>query len=109
MLITSLQDGQDFDRVEVQRPDGSRRGDSSARRVHRCIGGPLDTFTAIASLFGIAAILSFVNDRFLRLQPDIGLLLLAGLTTGARVQPVLRACYAASGSLKSVSLAADPG
>jgi CPA1 family monovalent cation:H+ antiporter len=47
------------------------------------IGGPLDTFTAIASLFGIAAILSFVNDRFLHLQPDIGLLLLAGLTTGA--------------------------
>jgi len=28
---------------------------------------------------------------------------------GSRVQPVLRACYAASGSLKSVSLAADPG
>jgi hypothetical protein len=26
-----------------------------------------------------------------------------------RVQPVLRACYAASGSPKSVSLAADPG
>jgi len=42
----------------------------------------LDTFTAIACLFGIAAILSFVNDRYLRLQHDIGLLLLAALTTG---------------------------
>lgn len=41
----------------------------------------MDTFTAIACLFGIAAILSFLNDRFLRLQHDIGLLLLAGLTT----------------------------
>ncbi|PZN81131.1 MAG: sodium:proton antiporter [Candidatus Methylumidiphilus alinenensis] len=45
-------------------------------------GGLLDTFTAIACLFGIAAILSFVNDRYLRLQHDIGLLLLAALTTG---------------------------
>jgi CPA1 family monovalent cation:H+ antiporter len=46
----------------------------------------LDTFTAIACLFGIAAILSFVNDRFLGLQHDIGLLLLAGLTTvGLRI------------------------
>lgn len=44
------------------------------------------TFTAVACLLGIAAILSFVNDRFLRLQHDIGLLLLAGLTTaGLRV------------------------
>ncbi len=42
----------------------------------------MDTFTAIAGLFGIAAILSFVNDRYLRLQHDIGLLLLAGLVTG---------------------------
>ena len=41
----------------------------------------MDTFTAIACLFGVAAILSFVNDRFLHLQHDIGLLLLAGLTT----------------------------
>lgn len=47
------------------------------------------TFTAVACLLGIAAILSFVNDRFLRLQHDIGLLLLAGLTTaGLRVQEV---------------------
>jgi CPA1 family monovalent cation:H+ antiporter len=43
----------------------------------------MDTFTAIACLFGIAAILSFLNDRFLRLQHDIGLLLLAGLATAA--------------------------
>ena len=42
----------------------------------------MDTFTAIACLSGIAAILSFVNDRYLRLQHDIGLLLLAALTTG---------------------------
>ena len=42
----------------------------------------MDTFTAVACLFGIAAILSFVNDRYLRLQHDIGLLLLAALTTG---------------------------
>ena len=41
----------------------------------------MDTFAAVACLFGIAAILSLVNDRFLRLQHDIGLLLLAGLTT----------------------------
>jgi CPA1 family monovalent cation:H+ antiporter len=41
----------------------------------------VDTFTAIAGLFGITAILSFVNDRYLRLQHDIGLLLLAGLVT----------------------------
>jgi CPA1 family monovalent cation:H+ antiporter len=44
-------------------------------------GGLLDTFTAIACLFGIAAILSFINDRYLRIQHDIGLLLLAVLTT----------------------------
>jgi hypothetical protein len=43
----------------------------------------VDTFTAIASLFGIAALLSFVNDRYLRLQHDIGLLLLAGLSTAS--------------------------
>ena len=43
----------------------------------------MDTFTAIASLFGIAALLSFVNDRYLHLQHDIGLLLLAGLTTAS--------------------------
>ena len=49
----------------------------------------MDTFTAIASLFGIAALLSFVNDRYLRLQHDIGLLLLAGLATvGLRVLEV---------------------
>ena len=41
----------------------------------------MDTFTAIACLFGIAVILSFINDRYLRLQHDIGLLLLACLTT----------------------------
>jgi CPA1 family monovalent cation:H+ antiporter len=41
----------------------------------------VDTFSAVACLFGIAAILSFINDRFLHLQHDIGLLLLAGLTT----------------------------
>jgi monovalent cation:H+ antiporter, CPA1 family len=46
----------------------------------------VEIFTAIACLFSIAAILSFINDRFLRLQTDIGLLLLAGLTTaGLRV------------------------
>lgn len=42
----------------------------------------MDTFTTVACLFGIAAILSFVNERYLRFQHDIGLLLLAGLTTG---------------------------
>ncbi len=41
----------------------------------------MDTFTAIACLFGIAAILSFINDHYLHLQHDIGLLLLACLTT----------------------------
>lgn len=46
-------------------------------------------FTAVACLLGIAAILSFVNDRFLRLQHDIGLLLLAALTTaGLRILEV---------------------
>jgi CPA1 family monovalent cation:H+ antiporter len=40
-------------------------------------GGALDTFTAIAFLLGIAAILSFVNDRYLHIQHDIGLLILA--------------------------------
>lgn len=38
-------------------------------------------FTTVACLLAIAAILSFLNDRYLHLQPDIGLLLLAGLTT----------------------------
>jgi len=42
----------------------------------------LDAFTAIACLFGVAATLSFVNDRYLRLQHDIGLLLLAFMITG---------------------------
>ena len=41
----------------------------------------MQVFTAIACLFGITALLSFVNDRYLRLQTDIGLLLLAVLTT----------------------------
>lgn len=46
----------------------------------------MDTFGAVACLFGIAAMLSFLNERFLHLQHDIGLLLLAGLTTlGLRV------------------------
>jgi CPA1 family monovalent cation:H+ antiporter len=42
----------------------------------------MDTFAAIACLFGIAAIISFVNDGYLRLQHDIGMLLLAALTVG---------------------------
>ena len=41
----------------------------------------METFTAIASLLGVAAILSFVNDRYLRLQTDIGLLLLPVVVT----------------------------
>ncbi|HSN23617.1 MAG TPA: cation:proton antiporter, partial [Methylomicrobium sp.] len=41
----------------------------------------MDTFTAIAFLFSIAAILSFINDRYLHMQHDIGLLLLACFTT----------------------------
>ena len=41
----------------------------------------MDTFTAIAFLFGAAALLSFANDRYLRMQHDIGLLILACLTT----------------------------
>ena len=49
----------------------------------------MEIFTAIACLFGITAVLSFVNDRYLRLQTDIGLLLLAVLTTlGLRVLEV---------------------
>jgi CPA1 family monovalent cation:H+ antiporter len=40
----------------------------------------VEVFTTIACLFGITALLSFVNDRYLRLQTDIGLLLLAVLT-----------------------------
>ena len=43
----------------------------------------MGTFAAIACLFGIAAVLSFVNERYLGLQPDIGLLLLAAVTTVA--------------------------
>jgi CPA1 family monovalent cation:H+ antiporter len=54
----------------------------------------LDTFTAIAFLFGIAAILSFVNDRYLHVQHDIGLLILACIATAflrilANFMPVL--------------------
>jgi len=41
----------------------------------------MEGFAAIACLFGITAILSFVNDRYLRLQTNIGLLLLAFVTT----------------------------
>ena len=37
----------------------------------------MGVFTAIAGLLGITALLAFLNDRYLRLQPDIGLLLLA--------------------------------
>jgi monovalent cation:H+ antiporter, CPA1 family len=37
----------------------------------------MEIFTGIACLLGIAAVFSLVNDRWLRLQPDIGLLLLA--------------------------------
>ena len=49
----------------------------------------MEAFTAITCLFGIAAVLSFVNDRYLGLQTDIGLLLLAVLTTlGLRVLEV---------------------
>ena len=43
----------------------------------------MDTFTAVACLFGVAALLSFVNDHWLRMQHDIGLLLLAVLATSA--------------------------
>lgn len=39
----------------------------------------MDTFTAIAFLFAISALLSFINDRYLHMQHDIGLLLLACL------------------------------
>ena len=42
----------------------------------------MGVFTAVACLFGIVAVLSFVNDRWLRLQSDIGLLLLAATVTG---------------------------
>ena len=46
----------------------------------------MGVFTTIACLLAIAAILNFVNDRYLHLQPDIGLLLMAGLTTaGLRI------------------------
>ena len=49
----------------------------------------MGVFTTIACLLAIAAILNFVNDRYLHLQPDIGLLLMAGLTTaGLRILEV---------------------
>lgn len=41
----------------------------------------MDNSTAIAFLFGIAAVLSFVNDPYLHIQHDIGLLILACLAT----------------------------
>src|SRR4051794_16273395 len=41
----------------------------------------MGAFTAIACLLGITAVLSFVNDRYLRLQTDIGLMSLAVLAT----------------------------
>jgi CPA1 family monovalent cation:H+ antiporter len=45
----------------------------------------MEGFTAIAVLFGVTAVLSFVNDRYLRVQMNIGLLLLAVVTTVALV------------------------
>jgi len=45
------------------------------------LAGTVSTFSAIAFLFGITALLSFANDRYLKLQSNIGLLLLAVLTT----------------------------
>ena len=49
----------------------------------------MGVFTTIACLLAIAAIFSFVNDRYLHLQSDIGLLLMAGLTAaGLRVLEV---------------------
>lgn len=44
-------------------------------RLREC--NALGVFTAIACLFGITALLAFVNDRYLHLQADIGLLLSA--------------------------------
>ncbi|MFZ1415593.1 MAG: sodium:proton antiporter [Defluviicoccus sp.] len=41
----------------------------------------MEVFTAIACLFALTALLSFVNDRYLHMQTDIGLLLLAGVAT----------------------------
>jgi CPA1 family monovalent cation:H+ antiporter len=41
----------------------------------------METFSAIAALLGITALLAFANDRWLRLQADIGLLLLAVVLT----------------------------
>lgn len=56
----------------------------------------MEIFAAIACLFSITAILSFVNDRYLHLQQEIGLLLLAGLTTaGLRLLEV----YVPSGAV----------
>src|SRR5262249_22757014 len=37
----------------------------------------MDTFTSIACLLGITAGLSFLNDRYLQVQTNIGLLVLA--------------------------------
>lgn len=46
----------------------------------------MGVFTAIACLLGITALLAFLNDRYLRLQPSIGLLLMAvALTAALRV------------------------
>ena len=48
--------------------------------------GALSVFTAIACLLGITAVLAFVNDRYIRMEADIGLLLAAvGLTLGLRL------------------------
>jgi len=41
----------------------------------------LGIFTVVAILLGLTALLGFVNERWLRLQPTIGLMLLALLTT----------------------------
>ena len=50
----------------------------------------LGAFTAIACLLGITALLAFVNDRHLRLQADIGLLLSAVvLTLGLRLAELM--------------------
>jgi len=50
----------------------------------------MGVFSAIACLFGIVALLSFVNDRWLHMQSDIGLLLLAvALTIGLRLIEIL--------------------
>ena len=84
-LVERNQDGQDRGRGRpVARallpPVWSRRGARSGLRAED-LEGRVEVFTAIACLFGITALLSFVNDRYLRLQTDIGLLLLAVVTT----------------------------